>query len=200
MQDGVQQVRLRLLERAARGLQAPRDVSPRAARRRAGLVLAAVLGAGLLGGVVWLGGNGRTGGADSGAGAAKRAPNLAEDRRQGPGERDAGAGTSRTPEGYVACARLVVEGTVLSVEPLAEGTRERITLQVSRHYKPTTGKAEVTFVLDVSVDPRARSGDHVLIGIPQGEAAPDLWSTGSRLAEDRAWIEKALPKARGTRC
>ncbi|MVO84485.1 hypothetical protein GPA10_06770 [Streptomyces sp. p1417] len=171
---------------------------PRAARRGAVLALAAALGAGLLGGVVWLGVRSGTGDDDMTSGAADAkgsAPSRAHDR---PGH--AAEGAKRSPEGYVACSRLIAEGTVQSVELLPDGTQDRITLDVSRYYKPAEGKEQVTFVMDVSVDPRLRTGDRVLVAIPEGEASPDLWSTGARLAEDRAWIEKALPRARGTQC
>ncbi|GGR76537.1 hypothetical protein GCM10010252_13890 [Streptomyces aureoverticillatus] len=175
---------------------------PGAARRRAVLALAAVLGAGLLGGVVWLGVESGTGdGAGDDAGAAKGAPSRTEDRESGPAARKpGGAADGRSPEGAVACMRLIVEGTVRGVELLPDGTRDRITLDVSRYYKPAKGAKKITFVMDVDVDPRLRTGDRVLLGFDKGEATPGLWSTGKRLAKDREWIEKALPGSRGLTC
>ncbi|MGA4841894.1 hypothetical protein [Streptomyces sp. G45] len=183
---------------------APRPARPwrsPAVRRRALLALAATLAAGLLGGTVWLGvrdGVG-TGGDDSGAGNGKAMPEAGDrpDDRGGP--RDRGQ-EDQSPEGYVACARLIVEGTVASVEPLPGGVDNRVTLDVSRAYKPAKAPEEVTFVLGAHAESAPEAGDRVLIGIPQGEAEPDLWSTGKRLARDRAWIEKALPRARGVEC
>ncbi|MER7344027.1 hypothetical protein ABT390_01305 [Streptomyces aurantiacus] len=174
---------------------------PGAARRRAVLALAAALGVGLLGGVVWLGvGSGTGDGAGDDAGAAKGAPSM-EDRESGPAEqKPGGAEDGRSPEGSVACMRLVVEGTVRNVELLPDGTRDRITLDVSRRYKPAKGPDRITFVMNVDVDPRLRTGDRVLLGFDQGEATPGLWSTGRRLAKDREWIEKALPGSRGLKC
>ncbi|MFF9894783.1 hypothetical protein [Streptomyces longispororuber] len=175
-------------------------------RRRALLALAAMLAAGLLGGLVWLGASGGPGaGNDAGAGAAKgdgRSSDAGAGAPSGGGEgeqHDDDAG-KLSPEGYVACARLIVEGTVESVETLPGGLQDRITLDVSRSYKPAEAPDEVTFVLDVTADPPLRAGDRALIGVPKGEASPDLWTTGADIAEDRAWILKALPKARDRTC
>lgn len=193
---------------------------PGAARRRAVLALAAVLGAGLLGGVVWLGASSGTGDGDmaGGDGAKASVPGGGDAREhasQDPNAPDAskppnaskddedgsdGAADGRSPEAYVACARLVVEGTVHRVESLPGGTRDRITLDVSRYYKPAKGEARITFVMNADVDPRLRAGDRALIGITKGESTPDLWTTGKRLATDRKWIEKALPGSRGMTC
>ncbi|GHC42837.1 hypothetical protein [Streptomyces flavofungini] len=196
---------------------------PGAARRRAVLALAAALGAGLLGGVVWLGASGATGDGDRagddgakvsvpGGGDARehasrapdapdasKPPNASKDDEDGSDGSD-GASDDRSPEAYVACARLVVEGTVHRVESLPGGTRDRITLDVSRYYKPAEGESRITFVMNTDVDPRLRAGDRALIGITKGESTPDLWTTGKRLAADRKWIEKALPGSRGMTC
>ncbi|MFD9861196.1 hypothetical protein [Streptomyces alboflavus] len=186
---------------------------PGAARRRAVLALAAALAAGMLGGLVWLGANAGTGDGDmaGGDGAKHAAPELSDGRESAPHASKApdepqddsdGAGDSRSREGYVACARLIVEGTVHRVEALPGGTRERITFDVSRYYKPAEGKQRITFMMsvDTDVEPRPRAGDRALIGITEGEDTPDLWTTGKGIATDRAWIEKALPGARGAEC
>ncbi|MCI3930726.1 hypothetical protein [Streptomyces sp. AN091965] len=185
----------------------PREAPPRPVRgpgapgwRRALLALAATAAAGLLGGVVWLGARADLGAGDDGAGKAAGADAGVE--RRGPGE-DApqqDADGKRSPAGYVACARLIVEGTVRSVETLPGGGQDRITLDVSRAYKPADAPEEVTFVMDVNVDPPLRAGDRALIGIPEGEASPDLWATGKDIPDERRWIVAALPKARGLEC
>ncbi len=183
----------------------PRPVRGAGVRRRALLALAATLAAGLLGGLVWLGASGGPGaGNDAGAGAAKGDGQSSDAGAGAPsgggeGEQHDDAG-KLSPEGYVACARLIVEGTVESVETLPGGLQDRITLDVSRSYKPAEAPDEVTFVLDVTADPPLRAGDRALIGVPKGEASPDLWTTGADIAEDRAWILKALPKARDRTC
>ncbi|MFJ8081171.1 hypothetical protein ACIQ6Y_11120 [Streptomyces sp. NPDC096205] len=98
--------------------------------------------------------------------------------------------------GYVACARLIAEGDVTAVEPVPGAAQDRITLRVTRHLKPGRGPAEVSFPMDHDVDPRLRTGDHVLISIPKGAAMPDIWSVGAQeVAETRAWITDALPES-----
>ncbi|MGW1889142.1 hypothetical protein ACWCP6_02635 [Streptomyces sp. NPDC002004] len=158
-------------------------------RRRVRLVLGAVAvgcAGALLGGLGWLAAQGGGAATSDAAGkSAVRAPAYAEDR---------------SPEEYVACARLIVEGTVRRVEPLPGGTRERVTLDVRRYYRPAHGADRVVFPVDADARPRLRPGDHALIGIPRGSDVPDLRSTGSALARDRSWITEALPGARGTTC
>jgi hypothetical protein len=108
---------------------------------------------------------------------------------------------SQSAPGYVACARLIVEGDVTAVEPVPGADQDRITLRVTRYLKPDQGKAEVTFVMDHDVDPRLRVGDHTLIGIPGDSAAPDIWSVGAGdVARSRAWITEALPRSRSITC
>ncbi|MGW7083757.1 hypothetical protein ACWGH2_09695 [Streptomyces sp. NPDC054871] len=158
-------------------------------------VAAATAAASLVGGLAWLaveGGGGVTGQSDSDA-AKGAAPDA--------GDEEAGGSADQSYEGYVACARLIVEGTVRRVEPIPGGVQDRIVLDVSRYYKPSKGEKQITFVMNVDVDPRLRPGDRTLIGIAKGEATPDIWSTGAKdIAKDREWIERALPRAEGMRC
>jgi hypothetical protein len=52
--------------------------------------------------------------------------------------------------------------------------------------------------MDVDVDPRLRPGDRTLIGIPKGEASPDIWSNNKAdMARDRAFIERELRQGKG---
>ncbi|MDQ8700929.1 hypothetical protein RCO28_00275 [Streptomyces sp. LHD-70] len=149
-------------------------------RRTALLALAASCAAALLGGTLWLSASPGREGAEGGEG---------------------GAGTSMTAEGTIACARLIVEGTVVRVDSLPGALQDRITLDVTRSYKPEKrGRHEVTFVMDVNVDPRLRPGDHALVLVPRGAVGPSHWSTGKDVARERAWIERALPGARELTC
>ncbi|MCT9144914.1 hypothetical protein N4G67_38670, partial [Streptomyces violarus] len=103
--------------------------------------------------------------------------------------------------GYLACARLVVEGTVAEVEPVPGTGQDRVTLDVKRSYKPAKGQERVVFPMGEDVDPRPRPGDHVLVGITGGQAQPDLWSVGEKeIARERAWITAALPESRTIPC
>ncbi|MEU5953857.1 hypothetical protein [Streptomyces sp. NPDC047525] len=176
----------------------PAGVRPAGVRRRLTLALgvaAATAAVSLVGGLAWLAvesGGGITESSDSDA-AKGAAPG---DEKENGG----GAAEDLSPEGYVACARLIVEGTVNRVEPIPGAEQERIVLDVSRYYKPVSGKKQITFVMDVDVDPPLRPGDRTLIGIDRGDASPTVWSTGKAVAKDRAWIERALPRAKGLTC
>ncbi len=129
-------------------------------------------------------------GDDSGSGASSADQAKTED-----------ANESRTAAGYVACARLIVEGTVARVEPVPGTGQDRITVDVERHYKPEKGEDEVVFPMDENVDPRLREGDHVLIGISGDEATPDIWTVGEEdIADERAWILGALPESESLGC
>ncbi|MFD3932238.1 hypothetical protein [Streptomyces sp. NPDC058614] len=119
----------------------------------------------------------------------------------GSAEKAAGGDSSMSAPGYLACSRLVVEGTVAQVEQVPGAAMDRITLDVSRYYKPDKGKDQITFVMDENVDPRLHKGDHVLVGIPLNSASPDIWTTGEKeIAQERTWILDALPDSRDLTC
>lgn len=167
-------------------------------RRRLTTVLglaAATAAASLVGGIAWLAVE--SGGTITESSDSDAAKGAAPDA----GDEKGGGAADQSHEGYVACARLIVEGTVKRVEPIPGAAQDRIVLDVSRYYKPTRGEKQITFVMNVDVDPRLRPGDRTLIGIAKGEAVPDIWSTGAKdIAKDREWIERALPRAEGMRC
>ncbi|MEV0527809.1 hypothetical protein AB0I66_30725 [Streptomyces sp. NPDC050439] len=160
-------------------------------RRRVTMALglaAAAAAVSLVGGAAWLaiesggGINKSAGDSDAAKGAAPEA-----------GDEDRAGGADQKTGSYVPCARLIVEGTVKRVEPVPGGVQDRIVLDVTRYYKPSRGAGQVTFVMDVNVDPRLRPGDRTLIGISKGEASPDIWSNKKAdIARDRAWIEREL--------
>ncbi|MEU0598966.1 hypothetical protein ABZ484_12020 [Streptomyces sp. NPDC006393] len=118
------------------------------------------------------------------------------------GAADAESGDAKvTAGGYVACARLIVEGTVTRVEPEPGTGQDRIGLTVERRYKPRTGPGQVTFLMDHDVSPRLRTGDRVLVAIPRHASSPDIWSTGEQgIARDRAWILEGLEESRTLTC
>ncbi|WP_105975260.1 hypothetical protein [Streptomyces geranii] len=102
---------------------------------------------------------------------------------------------------YLACVRLIVEGDVTAVEPGPDAGQERVTLRVTRYYKPDTGPAEVTFVMDREADPRPAVGDHALVGILTDATSPDIWTTDEReIAVQRARITAELPRSRTLSC
>lgn len=102
---------------------------------------------------------------------------------------------------YLACARLVAEGTVLAVDPVPGTTElERVTLDASRVYKGE-GDSEIVFRrYTVGVTPLHR-GDRVLIGFPARGGHPDTVITGAAdIAAERARIIASLPESRTLTC
>ena len=171
----------------SRPVAAPR---PRPRRRPLAVAfgaLAAVCAAGMLGGLAWLA-------VDGGPGTSESASDkvVSDDK--------AGAKSGDLTPGFVACSRLMVEGTVDRVSPEPGGKGDRITLTVIRYYKPASGPGKVTFRMDRDIDPHLRKGDHTLITVPKGGNHPDNWATGKEIKSLRDMIVKALPGSRGLEC
>ncbi|WP_329339164.1 hypothetical protein OG866_28915 [Streptomyces sp. NBC_00663] len=103
---------------------------------------------------------------------------------------------------YLACTRLVVEGTVASVERLSDQVQLRITVDVVRYYKQDMkGPEQLTYVVDDTFVDGLHKGDRVLFGVLQGDAVPDHWVVGEKeVARERAWIQASLPQSRDLPC
>ncbi|MBW8736752.1 MAG: hypothetical protein JF621_06320 [Streptomyces turgidiscabies] len=102
---------------------------------------------------------------------------------------------------YLACARLVVEGTITAADLGPGDGQYRITLRVTHYYKPDKGPAEVTFVSDRETTPGVTVGDHTLIGVPKDAGSPVTWTTGEKeIAAERPLITAALPESRTLPC
>lgn len=112
-----------------------------------------------------------------------------------------GAASLLGDPGYLACARLVVEGDVTAVDRVAGATGERVTLHVTRSYRPADSGPEVDFVLEEDMDPLVAEGDHVLVALSKGSATPDVWAVGEPdIAPERAALTRALPETEGVTC
>ncbi|MBY8345020.1 hypothetical protein LXH13_14760 [Streptomyces spinosirectus] len=169
-------------------VRAPRDW--RRARRFALGSLAVAAAATVLAGMGWLltqSGTGASEGADASAGKAA-APS---------------ASSALSSPGYLACAGLIVEGDVTAVEQVPSmAGQERITLHVTRSYKPQKGPKQVVFVLDQGLTDKAlHKGDHLLVTLPQhSDAAQSVVVGAQAVARERAGLIRALPQAAGLRC
>ncbi|MFI9616279.1 hypothetical protein ACIHCM_32125 [Streptomyces sp. NPDC052023] len=109
-----------------------------------------------------------------------------------------GAGPLGSPE-YLACARLVAEGKVTDTRPVPGTGEERVTLDVTRSYKPADGDAEVTFAIPTSAG--LDEGDRALVVIRRGSASPDFWLVGeAAIAGQRPLLTETLPQAGTTPC
>ncbi|MEU1518110.1 hypothetical protein ABZ490_39210 [Streptomyces sp. NPDC005811] len=132
------------------------------------------------------------------AGVRSSSDSGAKAAASGPGEE---AGGMLGDPGYLACVRLVVEGEVTAVQPVAGSDDERITLRVTHSYKPQEGPREVRFVLGRDMDPLVARGDRVLVALPKGSSSPDVWVVGERdIAPERRSLTGALPQSSGTAC
>lgn len=158
--------------------------------------LATAVIAGMVTGLAWLGAhNGLSGDASSSADqGSKTGSGPAQDKAP------EASGALSDPELYVACSRLLVEGTVTEVRPGSD-PRKRITLAVTRSYRPAHGPTDVTVVLDAGARPAPRQGQHVLVGVPKGSATATLWAVGDdAVATDRDAIVEALTAPGTTTC
>ncbi|MGW4913347.1 hypothetical protein [Streptomyces sp. NPDC004270] len=100
---------------------------------------------------------------------------------------------------YLACARLVAEGTVTGVRQLPDTGTERVTLRVTHAYKPAKTAGEVDVV--VESDARIRAGARLLVGVTRGRSVADLYAVGeAAIAQERAWIVRDLPGSRTMTC
>ncbi|MFE7171518.1 hypothetical protein [Streptomyces sp. NPDC057616] len=171
-------------------VRAPRD-RHRVRRFAFAAVTVAAVG-GMLAGMAWLvAQNGGSGSASSASGDAKAAPSAAAD------------GSSLASPARLACMRLVAEGDVTDVKPVPAVTgQERVTLHVTRSYKPARSPKEVVFVLEQGLVEKAlHKGDRILVALPEHSAVADRVVVGAQeITRERAGLVRALPEAAGLRC
>ncbi|GAA2663293.1 hypothetical protein [Streptomyces vastus] len=171
-------------------------------RRYAGLALGALvvaMGTTLLGGLVWLGvqnGGGGDAGASSADSAAGRAEGGGDDTAADSGEKPF------SPEMYIACSKVLVEGTVQNVTPRDDGD-VRVVLEVKRYLRPERTVAEhPTIAVNLYGSARAdlKVGVDALVRVPIHTQEPQDWKVGPEAAEDRDGLVDALPGAHGLKC
>jgi hypothetical protein len=187
-------------ERAAARAEPARVPAPRRRPFRLALgVLAAACAGVVVTGLGWLvvqSGSGASEDAASGSAADKSAA-----RPDSPSAGREAAVVFGTPR-YLACARLVAEGTVTGVEAVPGTARHRITLRVTHAYAPegsTTGPT-TTFVLDDGLATLA-PGDRVLAGVLRDRPTADTVITGDRnIATARTRVTASLPESRTVTC
>ncbi|MFD5541051.1 hypothetical protein ACFWIJ_25345 [Streptomyces sp. NPDC127079] len=124
--------------------------------------------------------------------------NGASDRAAGSAS-GPGSPEHTTGPGYLACARLVVEGTVTAVHEIPHSGAERVTLRVTRAYKPAKTAEEVEFPLAPGT--RIHPGVRLLVVVRAGQQVPDRYAVGeARIAPERARILRDLPASRTLSC
>ncbi|WP_399885041.1 hypothetical protein ACGH7X_13545 [Streptomyces sp. BBFR51] len=182
---------------------APAPVQVPAPRRRRPFrlalgVLAAACAGVVVTGLGWLAVQSGTGATQDAAGDSAADKSAA--RPDSPSAGREAAVVFGTPR-YLACARLVAEGTVTAAEPVPGTARHRITLRVTHAYAPegSTGPT-TTFVLDDSLATLA-PGHRVLVGALRDRPTPDTVITGEgNIATARTWITASLPESRTLTC
>ncbi|MFJ2261233.1 hypothetical protein ACIOKD_23305 [Streptomyces sp. NPDC087844] len=173
----------------------PRPRQPRRYRRYAGAVMGALVitaGTALLGGLVWLG---VQGGADGDAGGSS---DSSAAKTEGGGDDT----SSYSPEMRLACAKVLVEGTVRSITSTGDGN-VRVVLKVKRYYRPEQSAADhptVTVTLPEEAREDLRTGTYTLVTVPLYPQGRLDYETGRGVGDARKEILKALPGARGMEC
>lgn len=171
-------------------------------RRYAGLALGALvvaMGTTLLGGLVWLGvqnGGGADGGSSADSAASRAESGHGKDTAPDTGEKPF------LPEMYIACSKVLVEGTVLSVTPRDDGD-VRVVLEVKRYLRPERTVAEQpTIAVNLYDSARAdlKVGVDALVRVPLHTQEPQEWKVGPDATEDRDGLVDALPGAQGLKC
>ncbi|MFF4796795.1 hypothetical protein ACFY1U_00065 [Streptomyces sp. NPDC001351] len=180
-------------ERTPAPVRVPRDW--RRARRFAYGSLAVAAVATVLSGLGWLLVQANSGVDTMSGGSADSAASKAD--------RKAEAGSAFSSPGYLACTRLVAEGEVTAVQPV-HGTagQERITLDVTRSYKPEKSQKAITLVIeDETLRKALHKGDHILVAVPPQSTVPDQVIVGEKsIARERAGLTRALPESAGVTC
>ncbi|WP_329187854.1 hypothetical protein [Actinacidiphila glaucinigra] len=112
----------------------------------------------------------------------------------------------RTPEGVVACASDIAEGTVREVTPTGGPGDLRVVMDVDRRLKPAGGAPRLAFTIhidddhdDVAPPPEPGSRVLVMVSVLPGEPV-DLYEGAEDIASARAWMERALAASRGLPC
>ncbi|MGW3119056.1 hypothetical protein ACWDBW_18255 [Streptomyces sp. NPDC001107] len=179
-------------ERRPAAVRAPRDWRP--ARRFAFGSLAVAAVATVLSGLGWLLVQANSGVDTMSGGSADSASKA---------DRNAEAGSAFSSPGYLACTGLVAEGEVTAVDPVSKAAgQDRITLDVTRSYKPEKSRKEITLVIEEETLSKAlHKGDHILVSVPPRSAVPDQVIVGEKsIARERAGLTRALPESAGATC
>ncbi|MGW1898986.1 hypothetical protein ACWCQB_16400 [Streptomyces hirsutus] len=120
------------------------------------------------------------------------------------GRDDRASGKGQTLPEWIACARTIAEGDVVTVRQSSEAGRVVVTFDVQDWIKPGRGAQRIT--LDV-VDPAEarvrdpwKEGQHLLIVVPERRDQETDTFRGERLEWYRARIEHGLPEAATADC
>ncbi|MFJ3226895.1 hypothetical protein ACIPJS_26625 [Streptomyces sp. NPDC086783] len=173
--------------------RAPARRTRRPLRLALGTLVAAVA-ATVVAGMGWLVTQGGGMGAADSSASGKSA---AADAKAGGQESD------HSPALRIACSRVLVEGTVVSLTPRHDGD-VRVVLKVKRYYRPQESvkdRPTITVTLDGSAREDLRPGVRTLVRVPvRPETDRQDWEVGRGIGDAREDILKALPGAEHLTC
>ncbi|MFF5366567.1 hypothetical protein [Streptomyces sp. NPDC013187] len=153
----------------------PREAGAVGARRRSGRMTAGVLGlAAVVTGVV---------------SAALWAPWSPDEEAE----------SKPDQSGIVACAKLVVEGTVAGTDVAGPG-KVGVRLDVERYVKPGKGPDEVRFVVPRADGAAYQTGSRVLVAVSRFDDEVPLLFTGSDIAPTEEWMTAEANRADAPAC
>ncbi|MGC0409655.1 hypothetical protein RKD32_002521 [Streptomyces sp. SAI-195] len=179
----------------------PKAAAPPPRHRRPFRLAVGVLAAACAGVLVtslgWLVVQGGSGASDDAASGSAADKSVAQP--DGPSAGQEAAVVFGTPR-YLACARLVAEGTVTGVEAVPGARQHRVTLRVTSAYVPEGSTGPTAFVLDDALA-TLRPGDRVLAGVLRDRPTADTVITGEgNIATARARVTASLPESRTLTC
>ncbi|MGX1252753.1 hypothetical protein RKD48_005264 [Streptomyces ambofaciens] len=179
----------------------PKAAAPPPRHRRPFRLAVGVLAAACAGVLVtslgWLVVQGGSGASDDAASGSAADKSVAQP--DGPSAGQEAAVVFGTPR-YLACARLVAEGTVTGVEAVPGARQHRVTLRVTSAYVPEGSTGPTAFVLDDALA-TLRPGDRVLAGVLRDRPTADTLITGEgNIATARARVTASLPESRTLTC
>ncbi|MEW2807325.1 hypothetical protein AB0929_09440 [Streptomyces massasporeus] len=101
--------------------------------------------------------------------------------------------------GIVACAKLVVEGTVAGTD-LAGPGEVGVRLDVERYVKPSKGPDEVRFVVPRADGAAYQTGSRVLVAVSRFDDEVPLLFTGSDISPTEEWMTAEANRADAPAC
>jgi hypothetical protein len=101
--------------------------------------------------------------------------------------------------GVVACAKLIVEGTVTGTVPAGPG-EVGVRLDVERYVKPGKGPSEVRFEVPRADGAAYRTGTRVLVSVSRFDNEVPLLFTGSEIASAEEWMTAEANRSDAPAC
>jgi hypothetical protein len=200
-------------KRARRADRAPKqrtrrpDPAPGTRRRRPlALVmgtLAAAVAATVVAGMGWLVVN--SGGASNDASSdtsSARTSGGDADSKGGSSDASSAPSVPSSSEMHIACSRVLVEGTVVSITARDDGD-VRVVLKVKRYYRPERSVRDhptIAVTLDGIAREDLKPGTYTLLRVPVHAEDRQDWEVGWGVGDARKDILKALPGAEGLAC